>query len=110
MLSLSVRLPLGDLGISIPSKSEFSTSEKVTAPPCDTNHRTRALLHYEKLKEIRARIYDCQNQTFRLTDLEKDLSPSLQRALDLAKEKGASTKQYPLLTSQPQQEEKVDIE
>ena len=46
-----------------------------------------------KLKEIKAeaRSDKIQKQTSRLTDLKKSLSPSLQRALDLANEKGAST-------------------
>ncbi len=96
VLSLPVRL--GGLGISIPSESassEFSTSEKVTAPLVTliTDQEPRYNVDYEKLKEIKAKIRSdkAQNQTSRLTDLRKDLSPSLKRALDLAEEKGAST-------------------
>ena len=93
MLSLPVHL--GGLGISIPVKSassEFSTSEKVTAPLV-TDREPCYNVDYEKLKEIKAKIRSdkAQNQTSRLTDLKKDLSPSLKRALDLAEEKGAST-------------------
>ncbi len=96
VLSLPVRL--GGLGISIPSKSastKFSTSEKVTAPLVIliSDQEPRYNVDYEKLKEIKTKIRSdkVQNQTSRLTDLKKDLSPSLKRALDLAEEKGAST-------------------
>ncbi len=97
VLSLPVRL--GGLGISIPSKSasiEFSTSKKVTAliVTLITDQEPRYNIDYEKLKDIKAKIRsnNVQNQTSTLTDLNKELSPSLKRALDLAEEKGTSTR------------------
>ncbi len=78
-----------------PSKSasiEFSTSEKVTAllVTLITEQEPRYNVDNEKLKEIKAKIRSDKDRNQK-SSLKKDLSPSLQRALDLAKEKGAST-------------------
>ena len=96
VLSLPVRL--GGLGIIDPSKSastNFSISEQVTAPLVSliTEQELCYSVNHLKLKEIKAeaRSDKIQKQTSRLTNLKKSLSPSLQRALDLANEKGAST-------------------
>lgn len=96
LLSLPVRL--GGLGISDPTKwapLEFEASEKISAPltALVIAQDSRYDIDNDKLREIKAEIHADRADQLRdqIDVLKKSMGPSVQRAMELATEKGAST-------------------